>query len=199
MTITYRFANNLYLNITNRCSCDCTFCIRLDSDGVGDGDNLWLEREPTVEEIIAALKEQDLTQYGSVVFCGYGEPTERLDVVLKVCRYLKSLPKAPPIRLNTNGLSDLINGRETAPLLEGLVDTVSVSLNAPNAKRYLEIVNPVFGEGSFEAMLQFAQACKRYVPSVIFSVVDVLSAEETEACETLAALVDIPMRLRVKS
>ena len=114
MTITYEVGGNLYLNITNRCPCACTFCIRTLCDGAYGSDPLWLEHEPSQEEIFAALEQRDLSQYREVVFCGFGEPTERLDVLLETARYLKQ-HGVRCIRLNTNGLSDLIHGRNTAP------------------------------------------------------------------------------------
>lgn len=199
MTIAYQLDKNLYLNITNLCSCNCVFCIRQEHDGVGDGGNLWLEHEPSVPEIIRALEGYDLSRYGEIVFCGYGEPTERLDVMLEVCKYLRSHPAKPAIRLNTNGLADLIHKKETAPLLDGLVDTVSISLNAPTAERYLEVTQPAFGIDSFAAMLRFAEGCKRHVPHVVFSLVDVLRPGEADACRSIADSLGIPLRVRVKS
>lgn len=199
MNIAYPYGDCLYLNITNRCPCSCTFCIRLENDGVGGGENLWLDRDPSLEDVIRDIAAHNLADYREVVFCGYGEPTERLDVLLDVCRYLKSCPDAPPIRLNTNGLSDLINSKETAPLLEGLVDIVSVSLNAPTAALYQEVVRPTFGERSFDSMLRFAAACKRFVPKVWFSVVDVISPEAIGQCQSLADTMHIPLRVRAKS
>lgn len=199
MTIAYHYGDSLYLNITNLCSCSCVFCIRLGADGVGDGNNLWLEREPTVQEIISELEVHSLSQYGEIVFCGYGEPTERIDVLLEVCRYLKSVPGCPPVRLNTNGLSDLINGRETAHLLKGLVDVVSISLNAPGPARYVDVVQPVWGEKSFEAMLKFAEDCKPVIPGVVFTLVNILELGEVEACHDVASRHGIPLRVREKS
>lgn len=199
MTIAYRYQGSLYLNITNHCSCRCCFCIRQEADGVGDGDNLWLEHEPSFEEVRAALDACDLSQYESVVFCGYGEPTERLDLLLTICRYLREHAPGLSIRLNTNGLSDLLRGKPSAPLLTGLVDTVSISLNAPDAARYQQIVEPAFGTGSFSALLRFAEDCKACVEDVQFTLVDVLTEKEIEACRKLAAQMGIPLRVRRKA
>ncbi|NLL45760.1 MAG: TIGR04100 family radical SAM protein [Clostridiales bacterium] len=196
MTIFYKFGNGLYVNITNRCPCGCVFCIRQNGDSVGDAQSLWLEREPTVEEIISDFEKTDKTGCSEIVFCGYGEPLERLDAVLETCRYIRSKTDLK-IRINTNGLSDLINGRPTAHLLKGLVDTVSVSLNASNKEEYNRVTRPAFGELAFEAMLKFAQDCKDCVPEVIFTVVDVISEEEIEACRLLAEKMGIPLRVRV--
>ena len=135
--IAYVLGHTLYLNITNRCPCACDFCIRTHSKSVGTGDNLWLEREPTQTEIMAALAQHDLSQYRELVFCGYGEPTCRLDDLLWVCNKVRGI-RDIPIRVNTNGLSDLINGRSTAKSFQGLVDAVSVSLNASTPQRHVD-------------------------------------------------------------
>lgn len=196
MTISYQLGDKLYLNITNKCQCACTFCIRREGDGVGDGENLWLEREPSESEVVEDLKKRELKKYRELVFCGYGEPTECLDVMLGVCKWLKQTEPEIPVRLNTNGLAELSHGKAVAPLLEGLVDIVSISLNAPDAKRYQEVTRSKFGERAFDSMLSFAADCKRYVPEVVFSVVDVITPHEIEACEKLAAKMDIPLRVR---
>lgn len=198
MTLSYRLGDNLYLNITNKCDCACVFCIRAGGDGVGDGDNLWLPREPSAQEVIEDLKKRKLSDYRELVFCGYGEPTENLETMLEICRWLRLEYPKVKVRLNTNGLCELSLQKPVAPLLEGLVDTVSISLNASNAKRYQELTRPAFGEISFDAMLKFASECKNYVPNVVFSVVDVLPPEEIEKCRAVAAGVGIPLRVREK-
>ena len=195
MTIFYKYGGKLYINVTNRCSCNCTFCIRQNGDTVGGSGSLWLEHEPSFEEIEKAFEAIDITGFTEVVFCGYGEPLERLDIVLQTCEYLRHVSKMK-IRLNTNGLSDLINGKPTAHLLKGLVDTVSISLNASNAKEYESICRPSFGEAAFPAMLQFAHDCKQSVERVIFSVVDIIPKHEIEACQKLADEMGIPLRVR---
>ena len=125
-TITYEVKNGLYLNITNRCPCSCTFCIRNNDDHVYGSDPLWLDHEPSVSEICDAIDQKDLASYEEVVFCGYGEPTERLDALLEVAAYIKK-KSLIRIRVNTNGLSDLIHGEKTAPKLKGLIDVVHQS------------------------------------------------------------------------
>lgn len=195
MTIFYKYGGKLYVNVTNRCPCNCIFCIRQNGDSVGDADSLWLEHEPSLEEIIAAYQASDGSDCDEVVFCGYGEPLERLEIVLDTCRYLRSVSDKK-IRINTNGLSDLIHGKPTAHLLKGLVDTVSVSLNAASAPEYTRVTQPCFGEPAFAAMLRFAGECKESVPRVIFSVVDVISADEIAACHRLADEMGISLRVR---
>ena len=193
--IVYSLGDKLYLNLTNRCPCACTFCIRQNGDTVGDSDSLWLEREPTADEVVAALSSWDLSAWQELVFCGYGEPTCALEVLLATCRYVRGCSSIP-IRLNTNGLGDLVNGKPVAPLLAELVDTVSVSLNTADAVRYEELCHPQFGQEAFDAMLRFAVHCRAHVPEVVLSVVDVLSPEELEACRLLAEQRGLPLRVR---
>ncbi|MDR3185980.1 MAG: TIGR04100 family radical SAM protein [Christensenellaceae bacterium] len=193
----YRVDNGLYINVTNRCSCNCVFCVRKSSDGINQGESLWLQKEPSLEEITQDIVTADPTGYYEVVFCGYGEPTECLETVLDVAKFIKK-NYCIPIRLNTNGLSDLIYGCSTAKEMEGLIDTISISLNAPTKEEYLSISNPRFGLGSFDAMLQFAQDCKKYIPNVLFTVVDVIDSEKIETCKKLAAQMNIECRIRTK-
>lgn len=196
MTITYKVKNGIYVNMTNRCPCACTFCLRQHGPGVYGSDPLWLEREPTVEEVCASLDGWDLTRYDEVVFCGYGEPTERLDDLLKVAAHIKSKGDIP-IRINTNGLADLIRGERTAPKLKGLIDTVSVSLNATNKEEYCKVVRPRFGLESYDAMLRFTKDCVGYVPNVVMTVVDVVtSPEEQERCRAICRELGATLRVR---
>ena len=196
--ILYTLGRGLYVNLTNKCPCRCTFCIRGNTDSVGSADNLWFEHEPGMEQVMEAFRQVKLEEYDELIFCGYGEPTCALDNLLAVCRYVRGISDIP-IRLNTNGLSDLINKKKTAPLLKGLVDTVSVSLNAPDAAKYNALVQPSFGERSFEAMLQFARDCKKEVPQVMFSIVDVMPKEDIDACRRLADREGISLRVRTYS
>lgn len=195
-TITYEVKKGLYLNITNRCPCSCTFCIRNNDDHVYGSDPLWLDHEPSVTEICDAIDQRDLWKYEEVVFCGYGEPTERLDALLEVAAYIKK--KSPiRIRVNTNGLSDLIYGEKTAPKLKGLIDVVSISLNATNPEDYLKMVRPKFGIGSFDAMLSFAKDCKAYVPDVVMTIVDTVTTKEEQE-KSIQICNDLSVRLRIR-
>lgn len=196
MTITYEGRNSIYVNITNRCPCDCVFCLRHNKDHVFNADSLWLEREPSVKEICDSIDAWDLTKYDEVVFCGYGEPTERLDDLLKVASYIKSKGKTK-IRINTNGLTDLICGEKTAHKLKGLIDTISISLNATNREDYFKTVRPKFGIDSYDAMLSFAKDCTKYVPEVIMTIVDVVtSKEEQAACQKICESIGATLRVR---
>lgn len=195
MTITYPVKNGVYVNMTNRCPCACTFCLRQNAPGVYGSDPLWLEREPTVEEVQASLERWDLLQKEEVVFCGYGEPTERLPELLEVAAWLKARTQIP-IRINTNGLSDLIWGEPTAPWLADKIDCVSVSLNASSAEEYLRLTRSKFGIGSYDAMLRFTEACTHYVPRVMMTVVDQVTTPEEQAvarkiCESVGATLRI--------
>lgn len=193
--ILYTVGNGLYINLTNRCPCRCTFCIRNHSNGIGTGENLWLQRDPSAQEVIEALRESNLEQYEEIVFCGYGEPTCQLETLLAVCDYLKGVTKKK-IRLNSNGLSDLINQKPTATLLQGRIDSISISLNAPTEEEYLAVSHPSFGKIAFDAMLKFAADCKQFLPEVQFSVVDVITQEQVERCKQLANSMGIPLRIR---
>lgn len=195
MTITYPVKNGIYVNMTNRCPCACTFCLRHNSDSVYGSEPLWLDREPTVKEVCDSIDIWDLSKYDEVVFCGYGEPTERLDDLLEVAKYIKSKSDIK-IRINTNGLADLIWGEKTAPKLKGLIDTVSVSLNATNKEDYFKVVRPKFGIESYDAMLRFTKDCVDYVPNVVMTVVDVVTSPEQQElsrkiCESIGATLRI--------
>ena len=196
MTITYPVKNGIYVNMTNRCPCACTFCLRKNGDSIFGSDPLWLDREPTVQEICESIDTWDLKEYDEIVFCGYGEPTERLDDLLKVSEYIKSKSNIK-IRINTNGLADLIWGEKTAPKLKGLIDTVSVSLNTTNKEDYLKIVRPKFGIESYDAMLSFTKDCTEFVPNVVMTVVDVVTTkEEQEICKKICESVGAKLRVR---
>ena len=196
MTITYSAGNAIYVNMTNRCPCACEFCLRNNKDYVFNSDSLWLDREPTVKEVLDSVMAWDLNKYSEIVFCGYGEPTERLYDLLEVASYIKSISSIK-IRINTNGLADLIWNESTAPKLAGLIDTVSISLNATNKEDYLKIVHPKFGICSYDAMLKFTKECTKYVPSVVMTVVDVVtSKEEQQLCRSICESVGAIFRLR---
>lgn len=196
MTITYVFEDKLYLNITNRCTNACDFCVRTHNDGFYSDDPLWLEREPTADEIIADIFSRDLTAYTELVFCGYGEPTCRLDVLCAVCDAVKA-KSSIPIRVNTNGQSDLIWGRNTAPDFANRVDILSVSLNTADAASYQQVCHCVYGEAAYDALLTFAANAKRYVPQVILSVVrTTIPDADIERCREMAESIGVRLRVR---
>lgn len=194
--IIYTYGKKVYFNLTNKCPCNCEFCIRHNENGLGDMGSLWLDHEPSVEEIKDAVDNFDFTGYTDIVFCGFGEPTCALDKLIETAKYLKT-KKDFTIRINTNGLSDLINNTEdSSKLMEGVIDVVSISLNASDAKKYNEIVHPVYGEKAFDAMIKFAKDCKKHVKSVKMTVVDTIGEEEIEKCRRLCSENGIDLRVR---
>lgn len=196
MVILYEVHKGLYVNMTNRCPCACVFCLRQTKDEMENSGSLWLEREPTVDEVINEFSKFDMTKYDEVVFCGFGEPTERLEDLLKVAEFIKKTYDIPT-RINTNGLSDLIHNKDTAPMFEGLIDTVSISLNTPNPERYLELTKNKFGIKSFDAMLNFAKNVKRYVKKVVMTTVSTtLTAEEEAECSEMCSRLGVDYRIR---
>jgi TatD family-associated radical SAM protein len=187
--IAYPLNGSLYLNITNRCPNACRFCIR-ETGGVGY--NLWLEQEPSVNEIIEAIGEP--AGYHEVVFCGYGEPLIRPEVVIAVARWLKG--KQVKVRLNTNGLADLFLDCDILPRLAGLVDTISISLNAPDAEAYAEITRTAYGLKAFPAVLDFAARSREYIPDVILTAVE-YPGVDLKKTAAIARKLNIPYRIRV--
>ena len=162
---TYQLGHSLYINLTIRCDADCVFCDRK-GDAVVKGHNLKITREPTVAEVIAEI--QDPTLYDEIVFCGYGEPTIRFDAIKEVSAWVKQ--KGGKVRLNTDGHGSVINKRNIAPELRGIVDTVSISLNSTDPDQYGELMR-IDGKKYHAAMVEFAREAKKYVPAVVMSVV----------------------------
>ena len=199
-TISYAYEGALYVNLTNRCDCACVFCLRHNGHkGSIYADDLWLDHEPTREEALADLLSRDFSCYRELVFCGFGEPMFRTDDICWLVDALKqAVPALPPVRINTNGHANLIQGRDVTPELKGRIDTLSISLNANNAADYTALCHPVQGEAAYQAMLDFAKEAKDYVPHVIFTVVDKGTApEEIEESRRIAE--DLGVHLRVRS
>lgn len=195
-TYAYPLGRGLYLNITNRCTFDCVFCVRHHS---GDfcGHELWLEHEPTAADVLVAIDGLGGPDaYDEIVFCGFGEPTMALDTLLDICRELKKRGKTLPIRLNTNGQASLIHGCDVTPQLKGLVDTVSISLNAPTSEEYDAICRPERGGEGFQAMLDFAAACRDQGIHVVMTVVDTIGPEKVEQSRAIAARLGVGFRVR---
>ncbi|ERJ92693.1 radical SAM domain protein [Selenomonas sp. oral taxon 892 str. F0426] len=186
----------VYINITNDCNCDCVFCLRSMKE-MAKESSLWIERDPSVEEIIAELDRLPWEYVCEVVCCGFGEPLIRLDTVLAVLRRVKEQHPDVPTRVNTNGLGELEHGCEFAERFAGLLDTISISLNASNAERYLALTRSKFGISSYEAMLAFAEHCKPYVPNVVLTVVEkVENEEEIALCRKICAERGLTLRVR---
>jgi TatD DNase family protein len=162
--LVYPIRDSLYVNVTNECSNRCTFCPRSAGDLVVKGHDLRLAREATAEEIVKALEDAGVGRYEEVVFCGFGEPTLRLEVVKAVARAVKDRWHKKT-RLNTNGQGSALAGRDIAPELAGLIDAVSVSLDAPDAATYDRLCRPTV-PGAFAAVRAFLRACKACIPEV---------------------------------
>ncbi|MDD2340569.1 MAG: TatD family nuclease-associated radical SAM protein [Methanosarcina sp.] len=195
-TIYYKAHKNLYINLTNRCSADCVFCIRNFADGVY-GYNLRLSKEPTTEEIIGALEGLDLSKYREIVFTGLGEPTIRFDVVLVVTRWLKS--RNIRVRLDTNGQAALINpGRDVISELKSAgIDSISVSLNAESEEKYNKLCRPVH-KNAYGAVLDFIRGARKAGISTRVTVVNVPEID-LDKCKKLADELDSDFHIRALS
>ena len=197
MCITYEVAGALYVNVTNRCSNRCDFCIRNNGDGAYGSDSLWLEREPTKDEILSSIFARDLSAYSELVFCGYGEPSYRLAEIRQVALSVKAEYPEIHIRINTNGQSDLILGIDSSPFYKDAFDTVSISLNSPTPQGYDKICHSLYGENAFYSILTFASRVKSCVPNTVFSVVgDFITEADISECQRIACECGIPLRVR---
>lgn len=188
---------NIYVNMTNRCPCNCVFCLR-QTKKMMEGNSLWLkEGEPSVDRVMDLFAPYDLSVINELIFCGYGEPLERVADVCEVIDRLKSKYPDLKVRVNTNGLANLVHGRDITPELAGRFDTVSISLNAPDAEEFLALTRSKFGIGSFEALQEFAVLAKRHVPNVVMTVVEkVMSEEKIELCRKLCNELGVTLRVR---
>jgi len=184
-TITYEYGDNLYVNPTNRCNFNCEFCLRKNgNDGSIYTHNLWLEREPTKEEILESIESRDLSKYRQLVFVGFGEPTYRMEDICWVVDRMKEHGTKIYTRMDTNGTGSLIHGRDIAPEFAGRFDMVSISLNTDTAEKYDALCHPE-QQGAYEAMKTFAKEVRKYVPTVMMTVVDTIPAEEIENCRRI--------------
>jgi len=188
--IAYKIRNSLYLNITNQCSNRCSFCAMFD-DFTVKGHNLLLDSEPSLEEIMHAVGQPE--GIDEIVFCGYGEPLIRLDIVVKAARELKG--RGYRIRINTDGQANLVHGRNILPELAGLVDSISVSLNAPDADTYGQICNTPYGAQGFAAVCDFIRLAQQHIPQVVASAVTVPGID-IGACRSLAESLGAEFRVR---
>lgn len=188
--ITYEINDALYINLTNRCSNNCWFCVRNHPESMGF--DLWLQKEPDLTEIMEEIKNPE--KYSEVVFCGFGEPLERHREVIEICKYLKQ--KGVRTRINTNGQANLIWKRNVVPELNGIVDSISISLNAKNTGDYVKLCRPDNDVAAYEAVLEFAKECVKHIPEVWLTVVDVISAHDIEICRNMAEGMGAHFRVR---
>ena len=199
MTISYEYGNALYVNLTNRCDCACVFCLRHNgAKGSIYADDLWLEHEPSRQEALDDLLTRDFSNYRELVFCGFGEPMYRTDDIVWLIDELKRVAGTlPPVRINTNGHANLILGRDVTPLLQGRVDTLSVSLNGSNCEEYLEVTRPRDGAAAWHAMLDFTLKAREYVPNVVMTVVDKgKSQAQLDGCRQIVRDLGVTLRIR---
>lgn len=194
--IVYRVLNGVYLNITNKCPCNCAFCIRSHGKAVGEAERLWFETEPTIDEIEKAIDDFDFTGVNEVVFCGYGEPTNAFDNLIATAKYMKKTHPDISLRLNTNGLSDLINQKPTAREISSVMDTISVSLNDITSEKYDKITRNIYPGIAFDAMLAFTKECVKYCDNVIMTVVDVIPKEDIEEARKICEACGAKFRVR---
>lgn len=189
--IAYRIRSSLYLNITNRCSNRCTFCPKFD-DFTVKGHNLLLDREPSYEEVMSAVGQPG-PEIDEIVFCGYGEPLIRLDLVKQVATELKR--RGFSVRINSDGQANLVHGRNILPELAGLVDCISVSLNAPDSDTYASLCRTSFGDAGFKAVCDFIREARQYIPLVVASAVTAPGVD-IRACRNLAESLGAEFRER---
>lgn len=194
--IVYWKNSSLYLNITNRCSNACMFCVRNYRQGVY-GFNLQLEKEPTENELMNAIKQELFRDFSELVFTGFGEPLLRLDMVCNIAKQVKQIPSDKlTLRIDTNGLADLtypeINVLEK--LRNAKIDKLSISLNTENAEKYLKICKPIYGPESYDSLLNFAEKAKADF-EVRFTVVAIPQVD-IEACQRIADEMAIPLTIR---
>ncbi len=196
MNIVYKYFDQtqVYINLTNRCTNKCKFCIRYTDTGV-EGVDLWLSHEPDLDEIKDALIKNNFHDAEEIVFCGYGEPTMRHDILVETAKFIKENSNAK-IRINTNGHGNRVAGRDITPDYEGIIDVVSISLNSKNAKEYNELCVCDFGEDGFYELLEFSKCAKKHVPTVVLSIVDVLPPEDIEECRKIAEDTGVTLRVR---
>ena len=194
-TYVYTLDGNLYINLTNKCSNGCDFCVRNERSSYY-GNYLWLRHgEPTTEKVMAAANGLgDLSRFKEVVFCGFGEPTYKVAEMVALCDYFHG--KGLKTRLNTNGQGNLINKRDIVPELKDKIDFVNVSLNASCVEKYQPICRSQFGEAGFAGMIEFAKLCRKNGIDCRFSIVDCIGEEEVEACKRLAESVKVPLYVR---
>ena len=195
--ITYIVGNGLYVNMTNRCTCDCDFCLRKSINAVGDAESLWLDCEPSREEVWDSIAARDLTKFNELVFCGFGEPLIRADDLFWVAQRVKQTAPTLPIRVNTNGHANIIAKCDITPNMAGIIDRLSISLNRSDAEKYNHHMRPVFGAESFNGLLDFTEKARSYVPEITLTVLDSLTSEEIADCRKIAERLSVGFRIRV--
>lgn len=188
-TYSYDIDGKLYINLTNKCSNNCDFCVR--HKPYYEGYYLWLKKEPTFDDVIKSLP--DLKKYKEVVFCGYGEPTYKVDEIVALGEYFKKCGLTT--RLNTNGQGNEINKRDITKELSKVIDIMSISLNQSDKKKYDEICHSVYGQKAFDAILDFAKKCVQNKIDTYLSIVKV-DGVDVALCEKVAKSVGAKLKAR---
>lgn len=193
-TYAYELDGSLYVNLTNKCSNGCLFCVRNEKSSYY-GHYLWLKSEATTEKVLAAVKSfGDLKKYKELVFCGFGEPTYKMEEMKAVAEYAHE--NGLKTRLNTNGQGSLINKRDILPELKGVIDFISVSLNMPDAENYQKTCRSQFRQMAFDAVCEFGKNAKRLGFDCRFTVVDIIGEERVEECKKLCEKLGVPLYVR---
>jgi TatD family-associated radical SAM protein len=194
-TISYTIGNNLYLNITNRCTNKCSFCIRSKTKKLNNEYELWLDKEPSSQEIISSINNSinNPNQYKEIVFCGYGEPLIRLNTVIEIAKHLKK--SGATIRIDSNGQANIYHKKDVVPAISNFIDKISISLNAHDASTYQKICNSEYKSDAFDEVISFATKCKDAGIKTNFSVVN-LPIVDIETCKKIAKKVGIPLKVR---
>lgn len=191
-TLVYTIENNLYINLTDRCTLACEFCPKIQGSMDVHEYNLLLSHRHMVEEYIEKIG--DPTRYEEIVFCGFGEPTLRIKALLEIATHCKNA--GTRVRVNTDGLGNLVNKRNILPEMAQCVDALSVSMNAQNEEVYDQHCVPAL-KGSFDSMLEFLRLAPQYIPDTTATAIDGLESVDIEACETKAKELGIKFRRRV--
>lgn len=199
--LVYELDGKIYINLTNKCTNDCIFCLRKDKDDV-KGQTLWLDDENSgvndvVEQYEKILRQKPDNDNSEVIFCGYGEPLLKLDVLKGVAKYIKEKYPQTKIRINTNGHANYVYKRDIVPELKGLIDTISVSLNGESSKEYDELSQPVF-EGAYDEVKKFIKSCADNGFETVASVVEGYKGRHLNLnkCEQIAT--DLGAKFRVR-
>lgn len=191
MSIVYKYHNSLYVNLTNSCTMACTYCIKYRWKGKFRGHNLSLAKEPTAKQVIRAIGNPK--KYEEIVFCGYGEPLLQLEQLKEIAGWVKS--RDGRTRINTSGHANLVYGRNIAPELKGIVDAVSISLNASNPAQYVKLHKPKFGRKAFYAAINFAKECKKYIGDVTITTINIPGIDLNK-CRRIASRIKVKFKVR---
>lgn len=193
--LVYSLEDKIYINLTNRCTNDCIFCLRKDKDDVC-GQKLWLDSEEfTSEDVIKQLKNFEIPK--EIVFCGYGEPLLKLDILKEVAKYIKDNYPATRTRINTNGHANYVYKRNIVPELVGLIDEISVSLNGSTSEEYDKLSRPKF-KGAYDEVKKFIKACSDSGIKTDTSIVDGYKGRRlnVKKCEEISESLGAKLRVR---